>query len=213
MFASKALKSAQGHDIQMATNCLGSHLLYSLLRPVLITTAKNSVPASVRVTWAGSIAVDTMAPKGGIQFIDGSNEPNIEPMNEQQIYAVAKVGNLWLANAHGRRDAQHGILHVCWNPGNLRTELTRHSSLFQRAVFQLIMNPPIKGAYTELYSAVSDDLSMEHVGQYIVPWGRPSDVREDVGEGCLPSQDGKETGSERFVSWCDQTVADFKSLT
>ena len=37
----------QGHDLEMATNCLGPYLLTKLLEPILIQTAASSSPVSV----------------------------------------------------------------------------------------------------------------------------------------------------------------------
>lgn len=41
--------SAQGHELQMATNCLGHYLFTQLLLPTLLHTAESASPATVRV--------------------------------------------------------------------------------------------------------------------------------------------------------------------
>lgn len=43
--------SPQGHDLQLATNCLGPQFLTQLLLPTLKATAQNLPSASVRVIW------------------------------------------------------------------------------------------------------------------------------------------------------------------
>lgn len=51
----KNSKSKQGHDLEMATNCLGPFLLNKLLEPVLISTASHEAPGEVRVVWVTSL--------------------------------------------------------------------------------------------------------------------------------------------------------------
>ncbi|GKZ31479.1 hypothetical protein AbraIFM66950_012146 [Aspergillus brasiliensis] len=203
------IKTAQGFDMQMGTNCLGPHLLYTFLRPILLSTAEQKPNASVRVTWAGSIAIDAISPKpGGIAFLNDTDTPRAD-LDPEVMYGQSKVGNLMLANVHGRRDVSQNVLHVCWNPGNLQTELIRHVSSFQNLILKLIMNPPIFGAYTELFAAVSTDLLPQHAGAYIAPWGRIGKVRDDVRTACLPVDEGGNGLADRFVGWCEKVTAEF----
>lgn len=44
-------KDAQGHDLQIGTNCVGPWLFAQSLLPILKKTAASSAPNSVRVTW------------------------------------------------------------------------------------------------------------------------------------------------------------------
>lgn len=67
-------KAAQGHELQMGTNCVGPYLLTKLLTPLLVKTAASSPPGSVRVTWAGSLAT-VGSPKNGV--IMEENGPKI----------------------------------------------------------------------------------------------------------------------------------------
>lgn len=50
------------------------------------------------------------------------------------------------------------------NPGNLKTDLRRHLSWLMATIFGWISHDPIKGAYTELYSAFSEDITVEISG-------------------------------------------------
>ncbi|KAH9209480.1 hypothetical protein DL95DRAFT_477220 [Leptodontidium sp. 2 PMI_412] len=178
-------QTAQGHEMQFGTNCLGSHLLYLLLRPTLLESTKTSAPGSVRVTWAGSIAIDV-----------------------GNLYAASKTGNLFLAAVNGRKDAPGRILHLCWNPGNLRTDLIRHNSKMQNLALELVMNPPVMGAYTELFAAVGK-IPLAKTGSYVAPWGRLLDVRKDVQAGCMPESQGGLGSADKFVIWCDKMVAQY----
>ena len=67
--------SAQGHELQMATNCLGHYLLTQLLLPILLKTAESTSAGAVRVIWTSSISVDLSAPKCGIIISDLTNPP------------------------------------------------------------------------------------------------------------------------------------------
>ncbi|KAL5335523.1 hypothetical protein BJX70DRAFT_374943 [Aspergillus crustosus] len=209
----KGARTAQGHEMQIGTNCLGSHLLYLLLRPTLLTTAHTNPPGSVRVTWAGSVAIDVASHKpGGMLFSPPTaDSPVLAPdtsIHPHNLYAASKTGNLYLAAVNGRRDAQGPVLHVCWNPGNLRTDLSRHNSKLLNLALAILMNPPVLGAYTELFAAVGE-IFMGQTGSYIAPWGRRLGVREDVEDGCRPESEGGLGSADKFVAWCDGIVAGY----
>ena len=124
MFPPKGSTDAHGNEVQIGTNCLGPRLLYKLLEPTLITTAASSPKGTVRVTWAGSMALDVMSPRpDGMELAD-DGRPNDKGV--QHNYGQSKVGNLFLAREFARSTPQTGITHACFNPGNLRTELQRH---------------------------------------------------------------------------------------
>ncbi|CAI7642617.1 unnamed protein product [Penicillium crustosum] len=205
----KGTQTAQGHEMQIGTNCLGSHLLYLLLRPILLATAQNVPPGSVRVTWAGSIAIDVGSHKpGGMKFSPTDSTTPDTSIHPQNLYAASKAGNLFLAAVNGRRDARASVLHLCWNPGNLRTDLIRHNSKLQNLMLEMVMNPPVMGAYTELFAAVGE-ISMAETGSYIAPWGRKLSVRPDVEAGCRPEIEGGLGSADKFVAWCDRLVAEY----
>ena len=54
---------AHGNELQTGTDCLGAFLLYRLLQPILAKTAASSPEGSVRVTGAGSSALELISPK------------------------------------------------------------------------------------------------------------------------------------------------------
>lgn len=65
-----------------------------------------------------------------------------------------------------------GIISVSFDPGNLRTELQRHSAGIMMRLGDYMLHPPVYGAYTELYSGWSDDVSLYKGVAYVMPWGR-----------------------------------------
>ena len=99
----------QGHELHLATNCLGPYLLTTLLLPALQSAAAISPAHTVRIIWAASIVVDT-APQGGFNpSID--LPPNAPPLLKTEMnanYTLSKVGNWFLASEMARRYGNHG---------------------------------------------------------------------------------------------------------
>ena len=97
-----------------------------------------------------------------------------------------------------------------YNPGNLKSDLQRHTEgqypAFARWILQnCLLYPATFGAYTELYSGLSPDLSIKEQGVYIVPWGRRASVRPD-----LVAELSKEGGSpEKLFEWCDRVTKQY----
>lgn len=112
MLTSRDARGAQGHELRMATNCLGPQLLTDLLAPLLVQTARAQ-PAqkdSVRIVWVSSM-VNASAPKGGIVWDEALNKPKILPGGMDQ-YMQTKVGDVFLAHEWGERLGSDGIVSV-----------------------------------------------------------------------------------------------------
>lgn len=101
----------KGHDLEMATNCLGPFLLNHLLEPILARTARGeSTPDRVRVVWLSSM-VTASVPPGGIQFNEKSGSPQVLK-NAMQNYMQTKVGNIFLASEAAKRLGKDGVISV-----------------------------------------------------------------------------------------------------
>jgi retinol dehydrogenase 12 len=199
---------SQGYDLQLGTNCLGPWLFTHHLHPILKSTAASSPPNSVRVAWAGSLAIDTYAPNGGVT-LNENGEPSIESQNIQTIYGVSKAGNLFLASEFGKRTQGEGIVSVCFNPGNLRTELQRHVPKWQDMLLSLVVYRAVFGAYTELWCGLSPDLTTEQNGAYVAPWGRIMTVKKDRMQSLKTKEDGGSEKAKMFVDWCERECKKF----
>lgn len=119
-------KDKQGNELHFGTNCLGPLLLYRFLQPLLEQTAASSSAGTTRVLWAGSMGIDVASPSpGGLLWDEESDQPKIlnDPMTN---YAQTKTGNLFIAKELAKKDSMSGVIHACFNPGNLRTDLQRH---------------------------------------------------------------------------------------
>lgn len=200
--------SPQGHELQLATNCLGPHLLTQLLLPTLQQTARNEPPASVRVIWLASIVVDASAPANGVN-LDELLRPKGIKMNRN--YENTKVGNWFLANDLAKQAGPDGILSVVVNPGNLKTNLTRHLPSWVPFLVAPLLYPPIMGAYSELWAAFSPELTLSDGGKYILPWGRlHPKPREDLLNAMRPKEEGGTGDATLFLQYCHDQIAEFK---
>ncbi|KAJ5682043.1 steroid dehydrogenase [Penicillium maclennaniae] len=199
--------SAQGHELQLATNCLGPHLLTQLLLPTLRRTAESEPPASVRVVWTGSIVVDMAASKGG-EILEELLRKDTKP---QRNYEHTKVGNWYLAHALDAQERPSGILSVVVNPGNLKTGLTRHMSSLVPLLAAPLLYPAKMGAYSELWAGLSNELTLSDGGKYILPWGRlHPKPRQDLLQAMKRKADGGTDAAATFVQYCDDQILGFK---
>jgi NAD(P)-dependent dehydrogenase (short-subunit alcohol dehydrogenase family) len=206
MFPPAGAKDSHGHELQIGTNCLGPFLLTKLLTPVLERTAKEAPANTVRVAWAGSIAVDVVAPKNGLT-IDAAGEFIADKSNATN-YGCSKAGNYFLASQYAKHypigaDGK-GVASVAFNPGNLKTELTRHTPVWQTVFLNPFLYSAIYGAYTELFCGWSSEVTADKNGSYVWPWGRFGPVRKDVEQ---QTQVGG--NAEKFWNWCDKETRSF----
>ncbi|PQE23128.1 short-chain dehydrogenase protein [Rutstroemia sp. NJR-2017a WRK4] len=199
MYPPKGSFDAQGNDLQIGTNCLGHYLLYQLLLPLLTKTASSSPKGSVRVGWAGSIAVHIASPRPQGVVLDQNGYPVDKGVTDN--YGQSKVGNVFLAQECAKTTQETGVVHVAFNPGNLRTELQRHwTGVGAWITDKLFVYPAVYGAYTELWTAVAPEVTPEMSGAYIYPWGR---------FGGLPDRLVGTDTAAKFVEWCGKRTEAF----
>jgi NAD(P)-dependent dehydrogenase (short-subunit alcohol dehydrogenase family) len=160
-------ETVQGYERQLATNCLGPYLFTQLLLPTLLATAKTSPPGSVRVVWNSSQVVDAMAPPGGIDM-SSITTPNPD---DRFTYARSKAGNWFLASELAREFGSEGIISMTQNPGGVKTNLLRYETYFLKLMVSPILYHARYGAYTELWTGFSPEVTMDMNGGYVIPWG------------------------------------------
>jgi retinol dehydrogenase 12 len=201
--------SAQSMEVQMATNCVGPFLFSKLLTPILESTAKlpGTQPGSVRVTWAGSLGVDVISPKGGVTLDNnGAYLPN--PKSNEENYGTTKAGNVLLAMEYARRHPFESskVISNAWNPGNLASELQRYTGTLARMAIGWMLYPAVFGAYTELFAGWGEEAgAKEKNGAYVIPWGRFGSPRPDI-----LKEVGKEGGkAEKFWDWCENVTKEY----
>lgn len=204
MFPPAGTKTQQGHDMQFGTNCLGPFLFTQYLLPVLKETAATAAAGSVRVLWASSSAMQALSPDGGVVFDETGN---IEIFPSQQVnYGQTKVGNYLMAISLQEEVKANGIISVSFNPGNLKTELQRHSGRIATKAGGIMLHPAIFGAYTELFAACSQDITLEKNVEYVIPWGRNGGafVREDIIQAVRHQGLG-----DQFWQWCEAQTSNY----
>ncbi|KIX99809.1 uncharacterized protein Z520_04445 [Fonsecaea multimorphosa CBS 102226] len=208
-------KGAQGMDLTYQTNILGPFLFTKLLLPILKRTAEDEPRGTVRVSWAGSLAVVLQSPKGGVAWKKGPDgEETLDDKNSNSFtYGVSKAANYFFGTEFGKRyGVKDGVLHNCYNPGNLSSDLQRHAndqwpSWARWILHTLLLYPSIYGAYTEIYAGLSPDLTLEKdQGAYIIPWGRKGHVRPDLHAEAVTKDKGE---ASKLFDWCDLVTREY----
>jgi len=126
-------KTAQGYELQLGTNCIGTFLFTKLLTPLLLTTAKSSPASEVRVVWVSSSAAEGLSPKGGVNMRNLEYKTDKSGMTK---YGISKAGNYLHSTEFRKRFGGEGVLSVALNPGNLDSELYRNQGGFVRWRFE-----------------------------------------------------------------------------
>ncbi|KAL9609597.1 MAG: hypothetical protein Q9167_005640 [Letrouitia subvulpina] len=204
-------KTKQGYELQLGVNCLGHFLFTKLLLPSLVRT-KQEGNGLGRVVWLGSSAAEGFAPKHGVDMhalaaeMAEDGKPNYRPWT---LYGRSKAGNILYAKELARRYSKaNGIISVIQsiNPGNLRTNLQRHTTGLQGRILSLFLHPPINGAYTELFAGLSPDVTVEKSGAWIIPWGRFGSLRKDLELAGKTTAEGGSGVSGEFWEWSEKQV-------
>lgn len=152
------LKAAQGYELQLGTNSVGSFLLTKLLHPILAQTTETAPASSVRVVWVSSNSAEIPSPQNGI---DMSNLDYHVDKSAATKSSISKAGNIFHSSEFARRYCHEGMIIVSLMPGALNSDLR------------------IYGAYTEAFSGLGPDMNEGMNGAYDVSWGRFYDgVRE-----------------------------------
>ncbi|KAL9091607.1 MAG: hypothetical protein Q9159_001345 [Coniocarpon cinnabarinum] len=206
MFPAAGSTTAQQHELQVGTNCLGPYLLSTLLEPLLVRTAQSANPGSVRVAWAASVGVDVLAPKPGGMKLTSEGAP--QDLGVETNYAQTKVGNILLAAEFGRKTLESVLVK---SPMSRVNKTTFRSD--SEAQEWLLLYPAINGAHTELWAGlapeVAEEASRKNQVVCVWPWGRLGTVRADVLAATKPEEeDGTGLGA-RFVAWCASQTQQF----
>ena len=72
--------------------------------------------------------------------------------------------------------------------------------LFQGILFK----PPIFGAYSELFAALSPEITAKHNGGFVIPWGRFGDIPDHIEKGLKSRAEGGSGAADKFWSWCEK---------
>lgn len=141
------------------------------------------------------------SPRNGLVWSADGSKPKTHG-DRATDYAQSKAANVLLAREYAARHGKSaGIVSNAWNPGNLASELQRHSSAVERFIIGFLVYPPVFGGYTELFAGWSEEAGRkENDGRYVVPWGRFGVLRADL----EASQEGK-----KLWEWCERESKPF----
>lgn len=112
MVPPKGQRTAQGHDMQMGTNCLGHFALTELLTPTLKATVPLRQPGDVRVVWVSSMAGDLYAPTNGVDVANLDDSGYLDRTDILTLYGSSKAGNYLQSVEYARRHTKDGIVSV-----------------------------------------------------------------------------------------------------
>ena len=155
-------ETAQGYELALGVNCIGTFLFTRLLTPALVATAKAEPTSTVRVVWLSSFALELFAHKDVGISLENLDYQLRKPATER--YGISKSGVWALGVEFARRHEADGIVSVPINPGNISSELARDQGAVLQTVARLVGYPPVLGAYTELFAALSPQVTMEKSG-------------------------------------------------
>jgi NAD(P)-dependent dehydrogenase (short-subunit alcohol dehydrogenase family) len=165
--------SAQGHELHMATNCLGPFLLTKLLLPILVRTAKSSPQASVRVVFASSGIIELLGPRGGLELSE--LVPGNFSKDSNRNYSSSKAGDWFLASEFDKRIRKDGVLCVAQSPGTLKTKGWDAVPWAEPALMSLVWHEPKMGCVFSVVSAFlnlpryvtnTNSMCIEHIQGY-----------------------------------------------
>ncbi|KAF5365243.1 hypothetical protein D9758_005483 [Tetrapyrgos nigripes] len=181
MVPPKEQLTTQGYDLQFGTNVLGHFYLTKLLLPTLLSTTEQTPNSEkVRIVNLSSSAPYLMRYKFDFgSLIEG---PARKRQSSGDLYMQSKFGNLVFAKELARRYGDNGIVSTAVNPGNLKTELSRHASVFEKFGLRFLqIYSPELGCLTQLWAGTSPEGAQLN-GKFLVPWcreGRPRTGSDD----------------------------------
>ncbi|KAF7368465.1 Short-chain dehydrogenase/reductase family protein [Mycena venus] len=178
MISPPEMLTAQGHDLQFGTNCIGHFFFTELLLPALLRShLETNVPA--RIMHTSSIGHQLAPSPRAIEFATLKAGPERDAwvknagsiMGPWRLYGSSKLGNILVSNYFARAHAPDVLISCAVHPGGIKTELGRHGSTFLQVVGNWVAYPAPMGAYTQLWGATAVEPG-EVNGKYLVPWGK-----------------------------------------
>ncbi|KAL4801857.1 hypothetical protein BDV18DRAFT_70318 [Aspergillus unguis] len=178
-------RTVDGFETQFGVNYLAHFLLFTLLQPILVSSATAELHSRV-VSVASS--GHRISP---VQFDNINFEGNYHPW---LAYGQSKTANIWMANEIERRYGAQGLHALSLQPGLVGTELGRH--LPEEALAALIasdfaktdLKNPAQGAATSVLAAVGKEFEGKG-GIYLENCGVPGPYT-----GPMPDTTGYGTG-------------------
>ncbi|KAJ5975455.1 Short-chain dehydrogenase/reductase SDR [Penicillium waksmanii] len=197
-------KSVHGLDAMIGMHCVATLLFTELLVSQLRASIRSDNPGSTRVVWTSSYLAEGASPINGISFEHLQNRISDRTAN----YAASKAGTWILGREFANRHGNEGILSVIQNPGNLKAGSYAGTPALAMWLINPLLHPPEFGAYTQLYAGISPEVSLDHNGAYVIPWGRirPDNdcPRQDIVKAMTSTEQGGLGYGKLFWEWCEE---------
>ncbi|TRX97368.1 hypothetical protein FHL15_001646 [Xylaria flabelliformis] len=164
-------RTAQGWELRLGVNCLGTWLFTQLLTPTVVSTARVSPQNSVRVVWVSSSAAEAVDPKKFVEGLPSNNQPAANDEYENRgsflVYSLSKLGAYYYASEYAARHKNDGVVSVSLNPGNLDSDFWREQGAITTCVLRkTLLYPPKMGAYTVLFAALAPEVTLDKSGRF-----------------------------------------------
>lgn len=200
-------RTAQDFEPMIGMHCIATLLFTELLLPQLRAAAASASGRNkTRVIWTASALVDSASLPNGIDF----NALEKGSPSLVRNYSASKAGTWILGREFARRYGdKDGIVSVTVNPGNVRAASYDGSSrVLMFFINALMLHNTVLGGYTELYAGLSQDLTLENNGAYVIPWGRirpdADNPRDDILAALTPVEEGGLDYGPKFWAWCEE---------
>ncbi|KAM7396698.1 hypothetical protein PAMP_019721 [Pampus punctatissimus] len=144
-------QTEDGFEMQFGVNHLGHFLLTNCLLDLL----KKSSPS--RIVNVSSLAHEN----GQIYFDDINQDKDYHPWKS---YSQSKLANVLFTRELAKKLQGTGVTTYSLHPGVIRTDLSRHLSLWKRVLctpLTFFIKSPTEGAQTTIYCAVEESLQKE----------------------------------------------------
>ncbi|KAJ9103572.1 hypothetical protein QFC19_004340 [Naganishia cerealis] len=199
MVPPKGSVTKQNYELQLGTNTLAPYLLQKYLDGAVLAASTNDFIS--RVIWVSSNAyLQGPSPRGLLPYDDINDKKG--RYGGFAIYGQSKAGMNYNALIYAEKH-KGKIITAALNPGGLKSDLQRHLSSIQRSLLGLLLADPVYGAYTELYAALSPDITVEKSGCFVRPWGQIEEYSNFIKEGV------KDGTAKRFNEWTEEQVAPY----
>ncbi|PBK90485.1 NAD-P-binding protein [Armillaria gallica] len=162
--------SADGYDLQFATNVMGHFLLTHLLLANLKAGAKSLPEKKSRIVNTSSGASYLTHRIDWETLVDGPKR-RAWLSSTEALYHQSKFANVVFSNELARRYGDEGIISISLNPGNIKTELLRHKSSIVQYLSQYVLYSTTYGALTQLWAGTAPEAA-ECNGMFLAPWAR-----------------------------------------
>ncbi|KAK7460599.1 short-chain alcohol dehydrogenase [Stygiomarasmius scandens] len=162
----KGKLSEDGYEFQWAVNVLGPFVFTHHLLPILLSTAENSPPGTVRIINTASDGAK-QAPKSGIPLDDPTVGSKATPF---QCYGHSKLGNILITRQLAQRYPK--IWSFAPHPGPVQSELIRELGIpgpVKWILNRVVFKPVQYGTLTQLFVGTSPSVDASKNGSFLVP--------------------------------------------